>query len=55
MLSKLPISANFEVSLQFPPKIINNETRKEYSFYSEAGYDLFIGCPFKSTQLIHQV
>jgi hypothetical protein len=46
---------NFGISLQNSPKVQNHFLKKKHSLYSKAGSKLFIGCPFKCTQLIHQV
>jgi hypothetical protein len=48
-----PSLQNFGISLKNLPEIINNSNKRSNHFYSEAGYDLFIGCPFKSAQIIH--
>jgi hypothetical protein len=50
MFSKLPIASKFEISLQNLPIIQDWLEFKMHSFYSEAGSDLFIECPFHSTQ-----
>jgi hypothetical protein len=46
---------NFGISFQNLPAIKDRKENKVYPFYSGAGSDLFIECPFHSSQLTLQV
>jgi hypothetical protein len=46
---------NFVISLRNLPIITNDDYMERYPFCSEAGSDLFIECPFHSSQLTLQL